>query len=319
MPAVSVIIPVYNGAAYIEKCFTHLREQSLRDLELVFVDDGSTDNSLELLKKHESGYVKVISKNNGGAGSARNIGIKNATGEYIAFLDVDDRFASADSLLLLYEQAKAHHALICGGSFKNEEREFLPGDKRVFTESGWVEFSEYQFDFGFQRFVYERNFLGAKQIEFPPYRVYEDPVFLAKAMIAAEKFYAVSDTVYLYSGAHQVNLSAEKTIDYLYGLRDNLRISANNNLPKLHYENFQRLSTQGSYYAECNLAFSSPELFKALLDANAQIDKKLLRSINIDLTDDYILPVLQTIWKSCNRYTKLRKMMFWKSFGKNKQ
>lgn len=89
---VSVIIPVYNSEKYLSSCIEELVNQEFNDYELVFVNDGSTDNSSKILAKYEENYdcIKVIEQENAGMCSARNHGIREATGEYICFCDNDD-------------------------------------------------------------------------------------------------------------------------------------------------------------------------------------------------------------------------------------
>lgn len=88
---VSVIIPVYNGEKYIERCLESVLNQTLDGIEIICIDDGSTDNTLKLLQKYKSyGNVKIITQKNMGPAAARNIGMKEALGKYIAFVDSDD-------------------------------------------------------------------------------------------------------------------------------------------------------------------------------------------------------------------------------------
>ncbi|MCA9405808.1 MAG: glycosyltransferase [Candidatus Omnitrophica bacterium] len=93
MSKVSVVIPAFNSAAYIRETINSVLNQSFKDLEVVVVDDGSKDNTGELLKDYHS-KVRYILKENGGPASARNLGIKEAKGEFIAFLDADDLWMS---------------------------------------------------------------------------------------------------------------------------------------------------------------------------------------------------------------------------------
>lgn len=86
---VTIIVPVYNCDKYLKKCITSLINQSYRKLELIFVNDGSTDNSLNILMKYKD-KIKIINQQNKGSSYARNTGIKNATGDYIMFVDGDD-------------------------------------------------------------------------------------------------------------------------------------------------------------------------------------------------------------------------------------
>lgn len=89
---ISIIVPVYNVEPYLDKCITQIVNQTYTQLEIILVDDGSTDRSLEICRKYagQDSRIKVISKRNGGSSSARNVGIEAATGEYIGFLDADD-------------------------------------------------------------------------------------------------------------------------------------------------------------------------------------------------------------------------------------
>lgn len=306
MSAISIIVPIYNGAAYIESCIRTIREQTLTDLEIIFVDDGSTDHTLEHLRRYESENVKVLTQKNGGAGAARNHGLDHASGEYVIFLDVDDCWADIGTLELLYSKAQASGALICGGSLHNPEKPDDPSDKRMFQQEGFISFAEYQFDFAFQRFIFSRQLLVEHQIRFPAYRVYEDPVFLARAMVAAERFYAVPEVVYLYSGTHQSGLSPNKTVDYLCGLTDNLRLSSRLGYAQLHRLLFDRLVTTASYYAECNLREGGDPLHRALIDANAALDVSLLRQTGLEIDVQYVIPPLQTVWHAAENYMYLR-------------
>ncbi len=92
MPVISVIIPVYNSEKYLEKCVNSVLSQTERDLEMILVDDGSRDGSAGLCDSlaEKNGRIKVIHKENGGVSSARNAGLAEASGEYVAFIDSDD-------------------------------------------------------------------------------------------------------------------------------------------------------------------------------------------------------------------------------------
>ena len=93
MPKVSVIVPFYNVEGYIEKCLETLVNQTLKEIEIILVNDGSTDRSIEIVKKFIKEYpekIVYLEKENGGLSDARNFGLKHAKGEYIAFVDSDD-------------------------------------------------------------------------------------------------------------------------------------------------------------------------------------------------------------------------------------
>ena len=309
MPKISIIVPIYNGAKFIKSCIAGLFNQSIVDKEIILIDDGSTDDTFSILNNIKKPNVYIVSQENAGAGVARNIGIEHAHGEYIAFLDVDDKYASNESLELLYNCAKNNNADVCGGSLLIEKDQ-VNNDKRIFEKDGFWDFKDYQYDFGFNQYIYKRQFLMDSGIRFPNYRIYEDPVFLLQVMVSAQKFYAVSEPVYVYSGAHQTSLNAKKTIDYLHGLRDNLIVSANYKYGELHKVLFERLNNTASYYVEKNMDTEDYLLYEALIAASNSVDKNLLRSVGVVVSDEYLVPALQTVWKASSTYMKLRKKIF---------
>lgn len=103
---VSIIIPAYNVENYIDKCLNSLVKQSLKDIEIIVVNDGSTDGTQKVIDKYAKKYSNVISleKENGGVSEARNLGLKKATGEYIGFLDSDD-WIDKDMYKKMYQKA----------------------------------------------------------------------------------------------------------------------------------------------------------------------------------------------------------------------
>lgn len=108
MPKVSVIVPVYNVEKYIEECLNSLVNQTLEEIEIIIVNDGTKDDSMKIVKKFQERYPKKIvclEKDNGGLSDARNYGISYAKGEYIAFLDSDD-YVERNMYKDMYELAK---------------------------------------------------------------------------------------------------------------------------------------------------------------------------------------------------------------------
>lgn len=108
-PKVSIIVPVYNAEKYLERCINSLKNQTLEEIEIILTDDSSSDSSLEICNKAAmtDSRIKVIHKENEGAGMARNAALKIAEGEYIGFADSDD-FAAEDMFKALYEKAKKY-------------------------------------------------------------------------------------------------------------------------------------------------------------------------------------------------------------------
>ena len=106
MAKISVIIPVYNVKAYLEKCVESVVNQDFSDYEIILIDDGSSDGSENLCDRLGEKYpeIKVIHQENKGQGGARNTGIENASGEYLLFVDSDD-YIKEDALSFLYKTA----------------------------------------------------------------------------------------------------------------------------------------------------------------------------------------------------------------------
>ena len=111
MPKVSIIVPFFNTEKYIERCLNSLINQTLSDVEIVLINDGSTDNSIQIAKSFEKkdSRIKIIEQENKKQGAARNAGMKVATGEYIGFVDSDD-WVDLDYYEKLYSAAKKYDA-----------------------------------------------------------------------------------------------------------------------------------------------------------------------------------------------------------------
>lgn len=125
-------MPIYNVAPYLEEAFDSILNQSLRDIEVIAVNDGSTDNSEEIIKKYQQKDARIISfsQKNQGQSVARNLALQHATGEYIYMMDSDDVLSSSDALLTCYEYAEKNHA-----DFIFFDRDWLVEDKTDFSVS----------------------------------------------------------------------------------------------------------------------------------------------------------------------------------------
>jgi len=134
MVKVSVIIPLYNGEQYIEELILSLQKQTLKDFELIFVDDGSVDNSANIVKKYlaKDSRIKYIFQENQGAGIARNTGIANSVSDYVICIDADDLYET-NMLELLYDKAIATDAdiVLCKFKLWNQITGYTSGNKGI--------------------------------------------------------------------------------------------------------------------------------------------------------------------------------------------
>ena len=132
MVKVSIILPVYNVAPFLEEALDSILNQTLKEIEIIAVNDGSTDNSEEIIKKYQQKDSRIIyfSQENKGQSVARNVALQHATGEYIYMMDSDDVLSSPDVLLTCYEYAEKNHA-----DFIFFDREHITEDKVNFPVS----------------------------------------------------------------------------------------------------------------------------------------------------------------------------------------
>ncbi len=215
---ISVIIPVYNSEKYLCRCLDSVIEQSLKNIEIICINDGSTDNSLHLLQKYskQDDRVKIYNQENQGAGAARNKGLKLATGKYVVFADPDDFYPDKDVLSDLYRAIENNKVNIAGGGLieflpdMRYRKEYAEQELKTFTKNCILKYSDYQYDYFFQRFIYSRKFLIQQKIEFPLYRRQQDIVFFVKAMIKAKKFYALKRTSYCYRVDYKLKLRSKQ-------------------------------------------------------------------------------------------------------------
>lgn len=128
---ISVIVPIYNTEKYLDKCLDSIQNQTFTDFEVIMVDDGSTDKSSEICKQYEEdSRFKYYYKYNGGSSSARNLGLKQASGEYIAFVDSDDMLDPDYLETLAYYCKDGYDIIQCGMRLVRGEvtTELTPGD-----------------------------------------------------------------------------------------------------------------------------------------------------------------------------------------------
>lgn len=229
-PKISVIVPVFNVERYIDDTLRSIRGQSLENIEIICVDDGSVDSTYEKIihtAKYDDRFL-IYTQENQGSGIARNYALEKACGEYVVFMDGDDFYPDEQTLEYLYKKTQETECKICGGScMAYSGGEIIEGPKYyLFQDEQEWDYKEYQLAYGYTRYIYKREFLIENKIFFPTYRRFQDPPFFVKAMIKAKKFYAFERPVYVYRKQHkQVKWDSEKCMDVLNGCRDILIMS----------------------------------------------------------------------------------------------
>ncbi|MBR6637233.1 MAG: glycosyltransferase [Lachnospiraceae bacterium] len=182
-PKVSVIVPVYNTEPYLRKCLDSLVFQTLEEVEIVAVNDGSPDNSKAILEEYKERFpekMQVIHKENGGQASARNLALQVCRGEYIGFLDSDD-FVHEDMFEKLYNAAAEKNAdyAACGYTditYEGEKVVVLQDyvASRVAKQTRDMFFGAHVSPF---LHIYKRSIINEAQVTFPEGYIYEDTAF----------------------------------------------------------------------------------------------------------------------------------------------
>ena len=239
MVDISVIIPVYNLEKYISECLDSLLNQTFKDFEIICVNDGSKDSSLAILEEYAKAdaRIKVMSQDNGGAGSARNSGLKLAKGKYIQFLDGDDYF-EFNMLEVLYNLAERYNADIAVCSSKkvddngniterknpnsplnlykiilNKPFSYKDFPDDIFSLTGTAPWNK----------LYRRELIQNQGLFFPNYVGPDDLCFVHKAIVCAERIVAIDDELinYRYNRPGSVQTyRANHTLDIIKAFLD---------------------------------------------------------------------------------------------------
>ena len=241
MPKVSIILPVYNVEKYLRQCINSLVNQTLQDIEIICINDGSTDSSLGILNEYQAkdSRIVVISQENKGTGTARNVGIDNSRGECLAFVDPDD-WVELNTFEELYKK------------YKENDVDIVQHDHAYFNEAknkfGKVVFSEHALhklkinitdgsiynwkdivnkDFSLLVLatwgrLYSARFIKENNIRFAPNKCSEDNIFTIKAIMLAQKILYIQKPFYNYRV--RTDSCSHKTSDENFCIFDNIKM-----------------------------------------------------------------------------------------------
>lgn len=219
---VSVVIPIYNVERYLRRCLDSIIQQTYQELEIILIDDGSTDQSLAICREYAQAdfRIKVIHKTNGGLSSARNAGIDQAAGEYIAFVDSDD-YVHVDFIaeLLCYIKKEKADIAQCGYiTGQEEEYPQIDSISRVDCFTG----REYL------RHYFDRTLMGLglcvnklyrtslfTNIRFPDGRIHEDVATVYKVIYSADRVVYFDHKLYYYYMTSQSIMRGDFNIQHL--------------------------------------------------------------------------------------------------------
>ncbi len=241
-PKVSVIIPVYNTAKYLESSVSSIQEQTLRDIEILIIDDGSTDNSPAILKKlsEEDARIRLFTQSNQGQSAARNLGLDNAQGDYVYFMDSDD-ILELNALSSCYEKCDSQNldivifdADVFYESEKNEKAGFN------YIRSGKIEDKLYDgielmevllkqnlFKAVPWLFFVKRELIENIKLRFFPGIIHEDELFTPILYLAAERMGYIPSLFFhrrIRENSTMTNKFSERNLTGYFAVIENLKI-----------------------------------------------------------------------------------------------
>ena len=306
MVKVSVLIPVYNVSMFLEESISSVLNQNLDDIELICVNDGSTDDSLEILEKFAKAdsRVKIFTKENGGCGSARNMALSKAEGEFVYFFDPDDRILP-NTLKYTYENALKNESdlvLFKATRFNDKgvyyNRTYMDLDNH-FKD---VDFDDFTFDYrDIREFVldspyapwcklYRKSFIDSyDDFKFDLGVAFDDVPFHVKSLIRARKISFVNEYLYHYrfDNPNSVNHTSSNSFDIFKIINIVKSILENENkFDELYFEFNKFLLYNINYYL---ISSDSEEYFKMAKEEYLKVDREFVNQMPDVMIEKYNL------------------------------
>lgn len=246
---ISFVVPVYNTGQYLMYCLGSLVRQTLKDIEIICVDDGSTDNSLEIIQDFASrdNRIKVILQEHKGTSTARNAGLKSAEGEYIHFVDSDDWICD-NCAELTYNKAKsADFDLICFNVANYDNKTMLIRENQFYPPAFWPKNCEKMIlswknyknpflgNFSVANKIYKTEFLKNLKLQFIENIWFEDHPFHLATLLGAKKIGVINRSLYFYrkniKNSFMATMRKDSKIFSIFNVFEELwQIVLNNNL-----------------------------------------------------------------------------------------
>lgn len=292
-PILSIIVPVYNVENYIKDCIDSLIKQTIKSVEIIVVNDGSKDSSMDIVKEYNNEKIKIVNKVNGGLSSARNAGIKVAQGKYIAFVDSDD-FISNNTVyedMVSYLEKSNSDIIVGKGSWYYNEKKIIPMNKYAFKDN-IISSEEYLITSIREHRIFvpvwlniiKSSILIDNNLKFTEGILHEDELFSPQLFLKAKKILLYNKDFYMYRQREGSIMNSRnnrekrlKDIQYISKELSNISNNISNNELKNELKN---------YIAYLGLA--------SIYSAKGKIDKNLKilikeNSIRASLKRDSIL------------------------------
>jgi len=280
---ISIIIPVYNVERYLRTCLDSVVNQTLQGIEIIAVNDGSTDNSLKILEEYQSRYsdrMKVFTTQNHGVSHARNYGLTKASGDYIQFVDSDD-FIEPQMCEKLYNKAiKDNNDIVICGRYNVYEREHInelnkEAAKLIYLNRNFIlQENKYEFaqilPFPWDK-LFKRSILEG--IQFPEKMRFEDLVFVYKVCCKAKSIGIVDEPLYNYRRTTQggfLSSFSQQTLDIVKAFRLVIDYMRQNGYLEMYHDEIE-------YICARHFIYRYPALFKGSNKGKLAIKKEIIK------------------------------------------
>ena len=313
MSEISIIIPVYNSEKYISKCLKSLVMQTFTDIEIICVNDGSTDGTPDILNEwaEKDNRIRIFNQTNSGPAKARNTALQNASSPYVMFCDSDD----------WYEPIMCERML---QTIKEKNVDMVICDAEIIQSEGSSRPEQYLYNlqlnmFGYGKFdqnniseirsilwnkIFRKKLIDQYHIDFPDGHEHDDLAFILKYGFVANDYYSLDEKLYNYllrdnsvmSNLYSHKRRKERELDNLYAMRDVLRFLKKNNMEAKYLPLFiEKLKAQAKYCYHCLYWETVKEYFLTL--------QNLLKEITADLPSnaEFLVPVLNGKFKKVKK------------------
>lgn len=327
-PKISIIVAVYNVEKFIQKCLDSLCAQTLQDIEIICVNDGSTDKSLKILNVYaeKDSRVKVISQENKGVAIARNCGLSMASGEYVQFVDGDDwiNLNLCEKVYLIAQKSLSDIVMFNVAFFNNKTKRITPG--RFFNIRAWANHvdeatihtyrdckSIFYGNLSAANKLYKKSFLDELGVKFPENVRFEDHLFHLETIFSACRINILDEQLYYYrqnrKNSMMTTLKSTNVVLDIFKIVDMVEdmLKRIDKFDELKYLFFQfKYEALAHYYMSINF-FAKPKYYKKMKQVfyklyDEEYDFTICRQMSnyFNFTD-----VLNYNWFSCYVIKKL--------------
>lgn len=332
MEKISIIVPIYNVEKYLRDCIESIINQTYKEIEILLINDGSTDSSLEICEEYakKNDKIKIINKKNGGLSDARNVGLEHATGKYIMFVDSDD-FLALNCCEVLYNAINGTEFEFITANYAFTNNDGIPWKKPMFSEkfeNSILNIDDYKKSFYLMNStvwnkIFKKEFIDSNNLRFEIGLLAEDAVFTTLAFLKAKKTYYIKDVVYYYRQREvkkgNISISFNCTVDYFTRV---------NRAYKIIYENFKKyneINFYRYYYAKSTAyilykfvdsvllreeeKIAVLDMMKWFYELKTELDVPIISKTIEIVTDSIVEGRYQETLKYCNILSEAREYM----------